>query len=336
MLNPAQSEQFARWIPSSYGEVEVQGEAAPARVGIVVPVFGRPQYVRRCLESLAGSDLRDCIVCLVDESVSDLSPPDFPGFEALSGLDSPGGDLGPLQGKTVPEIAAHALEMPDCVAFNSNGWLKSRLRFLPRRSPGLTLYIRSDRVPTHWRWFAQRFEPRPCPETSNLVRNWNPPGVRCVKIFKRRHGSMFDSLAHGWRLLAEAYGCPLLMSLDSDTLVKRGWVKRVVDVYDQNRLTVDSPMLVTGFHSPNHRTLGTKSTFRVKKSMGGLNMLFDLETWKDHVEPCLINLQWDSELCRKVNDVGGIMLATRPSVVQHIGRFGVWSGFFRFDRAWDY
>ena len=336
MSNSADRERLISLLAPNYGEVECAGGIGPTRVGIVVPVFGRPNYVRRCLESLAQSRLENCVICLVDESVSDLRPPEYAGFEALPGMDSPGGDLGPLPGMTIPEVAARSAETPGCVAFNTNGWQKSRLALWPGRSPGLTLYVRPARMPAWWRWFSRKYSPRPSPEANRLVRDWAPAGVRVVKISKSRHGSMFDSLAHGWRLLVEGYGCQLLMSLDSDTLVKPDWVTRVVEVHDQNRPSVEGPLLVTGFHSPNHRTLATRPTYRVKKSMGGMNMLFDLQTWSGHVEPCLISLQWDSDLCRRVRAAGGGMLASKPSVVQHIGRFGLWSGLFRFDRAWDF
>lgn len=36
-------------------------------IGIVVTIFGRPQYTRDCLRSLESADLSGCILCLVDD-----------------------------------------------------------------------------------------------------------------------------------------------------------------------------------------------------------------------------------------------------------------------------
>lgn len=36
-------------------------------IGIVVTIFGRPQYTRDCLSSLESADLSGCVLCLVDD-----------------------------------------------------------------------------------------------------------------------------------------------------------------------------------------------------------------------------------------------------------------------------
>jgi hypothetical protein len=336
LADSIQASRLESFLPAHYGEVIASGEAAPARIGVAIPVFGRPGYLRRCLDSLRQSHLEDCVVCLIDESCADQTPQPLPGFIGLAGVDSPGGDLDPLSHRSLEELAQLCAGDPQCLAFNTAGARKSCLHWRPFTRPGLNLYVRQERLSGLWGGLCACLRPRPDRRASQVVREWQPGGLRLVKIFKRRHGSMFDSYATAWHLLSQAYGCELLMALDSDVVVKRDWVARLVQLYEQEHRQGQQPLIVSGFHASSNPSLEDRGSFRVKQSLGGLNLMFDREVWRSLVEPCLINLEWDQELSRRMREVGGLMLACKPSVVQHIGRFGTWSRPFRYDRAADF
>ncbi len=326
------------YIPADFGEIETVGLLSQVSVGLVIPVFGRPKYLKRCLKSLEASDLQDCLVCLVDESLAQTVPSGFDGFETWSGVDSPGCDFPNRRNLPLGELAAQARSEWSCCAFTSAGMLKSDLRCVPRPRSGSTVYIKNGFVPWLWRklptwWRANQVMGGK--RANELVRNWAPKGFPVVKIFKHHHGNMFDSYRHAWRMLAEGLGCNLLACLDSDAIVRPDWLNRLRELH-QRYQSQTSPLVVSGFHTNSHPTLVEEFDCRKKQSLGGINLMFHREIWPSMVETSLTHLGWDFELCQKVLENGGTLLATRPSVVQHLGRFGLWSHPLRYDRAPDF
>lgn len=325
-------------LPSDYGELLVtSGRKTQVKIGIVVPTFGRPEYVERTLASLAASDLTDCAVCLVDETTADTSGPQVEGFTGFFNLDSPGFDIGSLDA-SFAEIAQAATADPRCLAFNSCGWLKHRLAFFVPRTPGLRLFTRDEylagRKRLRERLSARSFQ-NADPKTTELVKRFELPGIPLLKILKSRHGNMFDSYRSGWKLLMDGFDCDYLVTLDSDTLVKPDWVQRLLSVHREVRPLTEY-LLVSGFHTRSHKTLRVETNFRVKKSVGGVSLMFDRKLWNEIVMPSLVGLQWDFRVCHEVERLGGMVVTTRPSVVEHIGRSGLWSSWLRFDRAADF
>ncbi len=312
-------------------------EPTPRRFGIVIPTFGRPSYLRRTLASLAQSDLSNSVVCLVDETRAEPFGETIEGFTGFFNLDSPGGDLGSLEGG-LDQIAAAARDNSDCLAFNSCGWLKHRLAFFPRRAPSVKLYVRDDylaRYPRVGRRLARKAEGQADPEAEAVVREFDLPRVPVVKIFKRHHGNMFESFRVGFDLLLERFGCSYLVTLDSDTLVKPDWLRCLGQLH-QRFERPDRPLLVSGFHTRAHQSLEKGADYRIKGSLGGINLLFSGRLYQELVRKTLQSLQWDLVLGRRMTQLGGLMVVSRPSVVQHLGRHGVWSHALRFDRAPDF
>lgn len=307
-----------------------------ARVGLVVPTFGRPQYVEKCLASLAASRLDDCVVCLVDETRASLPTRNVEGFKTFSNVDSPGGNLQALEGD-FEQIASAARAHRRCVAFDSVGCVKSKISWLLRPSPGRQLLVRHDYLERRpWlRTHLKRFEHcTPDPRTEELVRAFSPPGLSLIKLYKARHANMHDSILRGHQALLKLTNCEYLGVLDSDTLLQPNWLQRMLDLHRE--FSHLSPLLVTGFHTRAHPTLEVGHNFRRKASVGGLSLLFDRQVWSAVVEPSLRSSQWDRVLSEKVIAAGGSIVATRPSVVDHIGRQGVWSHGWTFDRAEDF
>ncbi len=53
------------FLPRDYGRIECSFDEVPKRsIGIVMPSYGRPEYVKQCLDSLEKSDLADCVLSM--------------------------------------------------------------------------------------------------------------------------------------------------------------------------------------------------------------------------------------------------------------------------------
>ena len=155
-----------------------------------------------------------------------------------------------------------------------------------------------------------------------------------IKIFKKRHGNMFESLQVGVDLLIQL-GVRLFVTLDSDTNVRPKWIKTLLNVHALNHRT---PKIITGFNTVqnSHRTLHTAEIYRIKDSIGGINMVFDLPVYLDYVRPNLVDTDWDWNVCKSITKAGGTLVSTKPSVVQHIGMYGLNSSKNSYDKSTDF
>lgn len=224
--------------------IPLERNAHRGKIGLVMPIFGRPQIVKQCIDSLSKSKLDEVICVFVDETRTKLDKNTSDDVEKV------------LKGFTGPSI----------------------------------------------------------------------------KIFKKKHGNMFDSLKMGLDLLY-LMGVETFVILDSDTVVKPDWLKSLKDIF---LLPKTQPSIVTGFHTINHPTKKVERNFRVKKTIGGINMMFDLSTYRTCVRPALFDKGWDWNVCDCINDKKGTIVATRPSVVDHIGKNGLNSSHRSYDKADDF
>ena len=120
-------------IPPNYGRlIRNNVKKKFYKYGLVVPFFSRANYVKEFLESLHQSDLSNCVVIFMDESLT----------------------------KDVNE---------DHIAVNS------------------------------------------------LIKNFKIPNL--IKVFKNKHGNMFDSILTGWDMIYPF--CDHLITLDSDTIMRK-------------------------------------------------------------------------------------------------------------------
>ena len=155
-------------------------------------------------------------------------------------------------------------------------------------------------------------------ETENVIKEFNIDGVKVIKIFKEKHGNMYDSYRKGFDLLVEKE-CKYLCCLDSDTIVSKNWIDKLKETFN---LVDGEHKIITGFNSNRtHNTIFETDKYRIKKTIGGVNMFFSVETYKNIIRDCLVHLEWDFMVCEK--DV--LIVSTKPSVVQHIGEEGLWS-----------
>lgn len=176
------------------------------------------------------------------------------------------------------------------------------------------------------------------PITKALLQEFILNDTPVIKAYRlQKNGcAMFENLRYGWDLLRTAYGCSYLCNLDPDTMMKREWLPTLRKLYDQEAQT-NEPALITGFNAYQHPILTQAANYYQKESLGGINLFFDEMLYEQIVRPALVDIDWDWRVVRAMQGRGYRMLCTRPSVIQHIGREGVWSGKSSvFDFAIDY
>jgi hypothetical protein len=222
-------------IPPNYGRLIRNGiKKKYYKYGLVVPFFSRVNYVKEFLESLYQSDLSNCVVIFMDESMT----------------------------KDVNEdhIAVHA-----------------------------------------------------------LIKNFKIPNL--IKVFKNHHGNMFDSILTGWDMIYPF--CDYLITLDSDTIMRKDWISKIDRSFQA--MKNDNPgnpfILASGFNTETerHRIIERRSQYILKNSVGGCNMFFHKDIYPDYIRKTLISHKWDSNIIIYIQELGGIIGTTTPSVIQHIG-----------------
>lgn len=121
---------------------------------------------------------------------------------------------------------------------------------------------------------------------------------------------------------AFASGADIVINLDADAIVRNDFLAEMIELHK-----VFPDDLITGFHSltknddgsERHEVIEWGPGYCVKKSVGGINMLWTKQTWEKY-KPVIQNamlkhLNWDHEVSKASN---GIVCAI-PSLVQHIG-----------------
>ena len=142
-----------------------------------------------------------------------------------------------------------------------------------------------------------------------------------IKIFKNKHGNMFDSFLMGCDLLSPF--CDYLMNLDSDTVHKEKWIQVLLKTYDslQNK-SPDKHILLSGFNTVNegrHKIIETYDDHHLKESVGGCHLLFTTNMYLNLLRHAVISHKWDTNIHKLVRKNNGIIAATNPSVIEHIG-----------------
>jgi hypothetical protein len=153
----------------------------------------------------------------------------------------------------------------------------------------------------------------------SLIKNFKIPNL--LKVFKTRHGNMFDSILIGWDMIYPF--CDHLITIDSDTIMCKDWINKI-DISFQ-AIKNDYPgnrfILMSGFNTENqrHSIIERRNQYILKNSVGGCNMFFHKDIYPDYIRKTLISYKWDSNIVSYIQELGGIIGTTNPSVIQHIG-----------------
>lgn len=163
--------------------------------------------------------------------------------------------------------------------------------------------------------------------TLKLLIQFELENVPVIKFFrKKKEGClMFENLQIGWTHLLKTFSCKYLVNLDADAIVKPEWLLTLRNVHQQQKLN-NSHVLITGFNAYQHSIIRESKDYYYKKSIGGVNLFFDELLYQNTIKPSLVDLQWDDHAVALMNTNNFPIVCTKPSVVQHLGRTGLWSG----------
>lgn len=186
------------------------------------------------------------------------------------------------------------------------------------------------------------------PSIDGLIRDWNVESnmVDIIKtsspINRGIHASLITSLT---RVIDV---CNYITILDSDAIVKNNWLTSLWNTYHLgSSYFAKSPIVVSGFNCAKAHPVigyirnGSVPVAVLKKSVGGINLYSSADFFRHYVmraiQQCKCKNQgWDWEMCKIMNQHGGKILSTYPSVVQHIGIDGVNSSGATYDIAEDF
>lgn len=157
-------------------------------------------------------------------------------------------------------------------------------------------------------------------KTNDMIKKYNF-GFPTIKIFKNKHGNMFDSFLVGCDLLMPH--CEYLMNLDSDTIHKNNWINTTLKLFHEleNKYS-NGKLLLTGFNTTNegrHKIIKEFDNYYLKSSVGGCHLCFKSSLYKSLLRYAVISYKWDTNIHGIVNKNKGIIACTKPSVIDHIG-----------------
>ena len=124
-----------------------------------------------------------------------------------------------------------------------------------------------------------------------------------------------------------AQGCNVVMNLDADAIVKPDFLTKLLNLYYQfpnNIISGFNTLSRTRSGITRHAVVEQELMCVKKHTIGGLNMLMNVNVYIDIVRPALIETQrtrdhWDKIACRNSQEKNRLIIVTSPSVVQHIG-----------------
>jgi glycosyltransferase involved in cell wall biosynthesis len=162
-------------------------------------------------------------------------------------------------------------------------------------------------------------------ETIRLINEFELEGVHLIKAFSKENRSIKGSLLFGCDLLFNS--CDIVINLDGDAIVATQFVNVLMKLKERFQENI-----ITGFccftknidGSERHAVLKMADDYTERKSVGGINMLFDVRQYNNWIRPTLLKCieqggNWDDHTCRASIASGHRIITSRPSVVQHIG-----------------
>ncbi len=143
------------------------------------------------------------------------------------------------------------------------------------------------------------------------------------------------------RKVIEKTGCNYIVTTDSDTLYNKNWLNFLESQVEKPGVE-DSVAAISLFNAPSHPVVGEfDDELNVKESLGGMTVavkssyFFEMDETTDTLnKPWFC---WDWEVVYSSQDKGELLLCSKSSMVQHIGRFGAHSrGDGHFDTSEDF
>ena len=129
-----------------------------------------------------------------------------------------------------------------------------------------------------------------------------------------------DSIKKGCEILIDD-GFSLIINIDGDALVRNDFITELVKLHERF-----PDHLITGFEctnknddgTPRHKIESEGDGYKVRKTVGGINLCFTPKMYHDWILPALQEEfgNWDQKAC--LNAGNGVICAS-PSLIQHIG-----------------
>jgi inositol phosphorylceramide mannosyltransferase catalytic subunit len=176
-----------------------------------------------------------------------------------------------------------------------------------------------------------------------------------VYFKKSKNYGIANSLAIGWDFIYKLK-IPYMLNLDSDVLLSENWLSKILNTHQ----LFDEKTITTGFNGFNHNILEKKENYFLKNSIGGINLFFNRSLYPT-VRKSLTSLQsmpdlesgvaesyglnpklhpkysgWDWGLMVLCDEEKIKRVCTNPSVIQHIGNFGLTSSPKKFEKSMDF
>lgn len=156
---------------------------------------------------------------------------------------------------------------------------------------------------------------------NELVKNFEYCDNIVLKIFKKNHGNMFDSILRGMDILYRFTN--YLITIDSDTIQKENWINLLINTYEiAKKENINTNLLLTGFNTINtgmHTISKEFDNYYLKNSFGGCNMFFERKIYLNFIRYCLNSYKWDTNIINLLKKNNTLFIATKPSVIDHIG-----------------
>ena len=124
--------------------------------------------------------------------------------------------------------------------------------------------------------------------------------------------------------------CDVIISIDSDILVRKDYIPRMVNAVMNN-----PNRIITGINATSHPSDGKYKEFLTKKTISGMNIAFTWKTYLRHIKHTLVDNMWDWKMCDSINKAADRFLCFSPSICQHIGDIST-IGHSKVDKAADF
>ena len=159
---------------------------------------------------------------------------------------------------------------------------------------------------------------------------------KCHINLRKHEGIPYGKLNPIKDCITKDYPHSFFLISDSDMIYKKGWLDFLIKLYDSTKMPV-----ITAFNTEtnNHTTVKEFTSFRLKSSIGGANMLIDTQFYLEH--PFDEPVSWDYHMCERAHaytreGMNSGVISSRPSLVQHIGVKGHWAREDYHDVATDF
>jgi hypothetical protein len=157
----------------------------------------------------------------------------------------------------------------------------------------------------------------------NEINKFKMDNISIIKLFKNKNFGNNHSFHNTFDLSLKIYNPSILITLDSDTIHKPNWLFVITNLYEFI-LKTNKDAVITGYNSKYHKTKKNFQNYCIKDRLGGVNLLFSVQTYKNILRNILLikNEGWDMDFSNKCNSNKYPLISSKPSVIQHIGLFG--------------